>query len=85
VRTTLTLEDDVVTELERLQRARREPFKRTVNEVLRAGIAALRAGRNPQRAGGPFRTETASLGTPRLKTLDDVSEVLAYGEGEDHR
>jgi hypothetical protein len=84
MRTTLTLEEDVATELERLNRARREPFKRTVNEVLRAGIAALR-GRRRQPARARFATETASLGRPRLKSLDDISEVLAYGEGEEHR
>ena len=84
MRTTLTLEDDVAAELERLQRARREPFKRTVNEVLRAGIAALRR-RKGERPDGPFRTEAAALGKPRLKSLDDISEVLAYGEGEEHR
>jgi hypothetical protein len=84
MRTTLTLEDDVATELERLRRARREPFKQTVNEVLRAGIVALRS-RKEQRPEVRFRTETASLGKPRLKSLDDISEVLAYGEGEEHR
>ncbi len=84
MRTTLTLEDDVATELDRLHRARREPFKRTVNEVLRAGIAALRS-RKQQRPETRFCTESASLGQPRLKSLDDISEVLAYGEGEEHR
>jgi hypothetical protein len=31
------------------------------------------------------RTEPASLGAPRLKDLDNISEVLAFAEGEDHR
>jgi hypothetical protein len=82
MRTTITLEDDVAMELGKLQRARAEPFKQTVNAVLRAGLASLakRPARNPQ----PYRTEPVSLGVPRLKNLDDISEVLAFAEGETH-
>lgn len=84
MRTTLSLDDDVAIELQRLQRKRSEPFKQTVNAVLRAGLAAL-VGRQRRQTTPPVRTEPASLGTPRLKNLDNVSEVLAFAEGEDHR
>lgn len=84
MRTTLTLDDDVAVELQRLQRKRREAFKQTVNAVLRAGLSTLssrrRAGETPA-----VRTETASLGAPRLKNLDNISEVLAFAEGEAYR
>jgi hypothetical protein len=84
MRTTLTVDDDVAIELQRLQRKRREAFKQTVNAVLRAGLSALsvrpRATETPRR-----QTEPASLGTPRLKDLDNISEVLAFAEGEAHR
>jgi hypothetical protein len=82
MRTTLTLEEDVAAELGRLQKARDEPFKRTVNVVLRAGLATLGAKRALKTRR--YRTEPISLGTPRLKNLDDISEVLAFGEGESH-
>jgi hypothetical protein len=84
MRTTLTLDDDVVIELERLQRERREPFKQTVNAVLRAGLSTI-AGRKRGKPGPRFRTQPAALGAPRLKNLDNISEVLAFAEGEDHR
>jgi hypothetical protein len=84
VRTTLSLDDDVAIELQRLQRKRREAFKQTVNAVLRAGLTML-AGRGRDRQTPPVRTVPASLGTPRLKDLDNISEVLAFAEGEDHR
>ena len=82
MRTTLTLEEDVTAELGRLQKARNESFKRTVNAVLRAGLATLGAKR-PLKSRR-YQTEPVSLGTPRLKNLDDISEVLAFAEGETH-
>ena len=82
MRTTVTLEDDVAKEMAKLQKARDESFKETLNAVLRAGLASLQAKR--PRAPAAYRTRPVSLGTPRLKNLDDISEVLAFGEGEDH-
>lgn len=83
MRTTLTLEDDVALEIAKLQKARDESFKETVNALLRAGLASVRARR--QGAARAYRTEPISLGAPRLQNVDDVSEVLAFAEGEDHR
>ena len=82
MRTTVTLEDDVALEIAKLQKARDESFKDTVNALLRAGLASVRARR--QSGARAYRTEPASLGVPRLTNLDDISEVLAFGEGEDH-
>lgn len=83
MRTTLTLDDDVTVELQRLQAARKEGFKQTVNAVLRAGIAALHERR--PRARPRYRTEPVSLGPPRVRNVDDISEVLAVAEGDDYR
>jgi hypothetical protein len=81
MRTTLTLEDDVAKEVNRLRKARGESLKETINALLRAGIAAL--SKAPRaRTKAAFRTEPASLGTPRLKSLDNIDEVLAFAEGE---
>jgi hypothetical protein len=83
MRTTVTLEQDVAGELMKLRKSRNESFKRTLNAVLRAGLASLAQKRSRRTA--VYRTEPVSLGAPRLKNLDDISEVLAYGEGEDHK
>lgn len=84
MRTTLTLEDDVARQIDELRRRRGEGLKETVNRVLRAGIAALTA--EPGKAAvAPFRTEPADCGEPRLASLDDIAEVLAFAEGEDFR
>jgi len=82
MRTTLTLDDDVAVELRRLREKRGEAFKDTVNRALRAGLTVLSGGGKPRRAR--YRTEPVSLGTPRLKNLDDIAAVLAFAEGEDH-
>lgn len=80
-RTTLTLDDDVNKELERLRRERNEKFRTIVNEALRAGLLALR--NKPPTPGPPYRTEPVSLGSPRLPNLDNIAEVLALAEGDD--
>jgi plasmid stability protein len=80
MRTTLTLDDDVAVKLKAA--ARHRPFKVVVNEVLRAGLRALEK-RTPSRR--PYRTSGFDLGPSLVGSLDNVEEVLARAEGEDHR
>ncbi len=82
MRTTLTLDDDVAVLLRRLAERRRAPFKRIVNEAMRAGLAAL-AG-EPRSRRRPYRMKPVSLGRPRLLNIDNIAEVLAVAEGERH-
>lgn len=85
MRTTLTLDDDVTKQLERLQKARSESFKAIVNEVMRAGLIALQTQKDAAPAAKPYETPSFSVGKARLASLDDIAEVLALGEGEDFR
>lgn len=80
MRTTLTLEDDVAREIERLRKERDLGLKEIVNAALRRGLAAMEA---PPAAHERFRTRTVSLGRRLLGNLDDVAGVLAAAEGED--
>lgn len=81
MRTTVTLDDDVRARLESEQRKRRIGFKALLNEVLRAGLDALdQTSRRP----GPFITKGFDLGPSIIGSLDNVEEVLARAEGEDH-
>ena len=82
MRTTLTLDDDVAKEIRRLARETNRPFKQAVNGALRAGIAALAARKRAPRLR--YRVKPASLGKPRLPNVDNIAEVLAIAEGEDH-
>lgn len=81
MRTTLTLDDDVAVRLVEEQERRGASFKDTVNAVLRAGLDAT-AREAPCE---PFRTSGFALGPSLVGSLDNVAEVLARAEGEDHR
>jgi hypothetical protein len=81
MRTTLTLDDDVTVQLERLRRARDASLKELVNEALRLGLREMSA---PQKKRKPFRTQVSHMGKP-LINLDNTAEVLAFIEGEDFK
>jgi hypothetical protein len=80
MRTTLTLDEDVVIRLKAA--ARNRPFKTVVNEALRAGLRALER-RAPARK--PYRTRGFNLGPSLVGSLDNVEEVLSRVEGEHHK
>jgi hypothetical protein len=81
MRTTLTLDEDVAVELERLRSTRNRSLKQLINEALRLGLRIMTA--SPKK-GEPFRTETVSMRC-RLPNVDNIAEVLAVAEGENHR
>ena len=79
MRTTLSLDEDVAAQLDRLRKSRGESLKALVNEALRRGLKQMLT-RNRQRK--PFRTAAVELGRCRIGNLDNVSEALSVGEGE---
>jgi len=83
MRTTLTLDDDVAIELKRLCSVRGVKFKQAVNQALRAGLRALQEPVSGD--GDPYRTPPVSLGRPTYPDLDNVAELLAVAEGDEHR
>jgi hypothetical protein len=81
-RTTLTLDPDVAAELERRRRRRGTTLKAEVNELLRAGLSRVSEPATPTRR---FETTVLPLGRPLVESFDDIAEVLALAEGEEHR
>jgi hypothetical protein len=81
MRTTLTLDDDVAAELERLKRTQGKRFKAIVNDALRRGLREHR----PAGPKKPIRTQSVWLGQPRLANVDNIAEVLSFAEGEDFK
>jgi Arc/MetJ family transcription regulator len=79
MRTTLTLDDDVAAELERLRRIERKRFKTVVNEALRRGLRQDGLG---AAQGAKLRTRSVSLGEFKLGSVDNVAEVLSGLEGK---
>lgn len=78
MRTTLTLDDDVAAQLEQLRRKEHVKLRDLVNDALRRGL------RTRQQTAPPHKVVTRVFRTGRclLPNLDDISEVLAYAEGE---
>ena len=81
MRTTLTLDDDVAAQIEQLRRDGDSSLRDLVNEALRRGLREIRG---PQHERKPFQTEVHAMGAPRIG-IDNISEALAYSEGEGFR
>lgn len=80
MRTTITLEKDVASRLERLKKTR--PFKELVNEALRAGLTEIE--RSHAKKLRPYSLKTVK-GRPLRTDLDNVSELIAEIEGDNSR
>jgi hypothetical protein len=81
-RTTLTLDPDVVKELERRRRERGTTMKQEVNDLLRSGLSQATA---TAPRGKRFETKPLPLGKPLVESFDDIAEVLEISEGEGHQ
>jgi hypothetical protein len=75
---TLTLEEDVAVQIERLRRARDASLKDIVNDALRLG---LREMLDVPRKRKQIRTQAFHMGEP-LINIDNVAEALAYLESD---
>ena len=77
MRTTVTLDSDVASRIERMKKTR--PFKQLVNDALRAGLDQIERE-------SVSEIERYSLtpvaGEPRRSDLDNVAELLAEVEGD---
>jgi hypothetical protein len=82
MRTTLTIDDDVAVELERLRRTRDASLKDVVNEALRCGLREMTA---PPKKHKPFRTKSFDGGRLLVTSIDNIGELLAEIEGEWYR
>lgn len=81
MRTTLTIDDDVLDRARALADRLHSPFRRVVNEALRAG---LQVAEEPARSR-PYRTRPHKLGLKAGRSLDNIQELIAQIEGEAHR
>lgn len=81
MRTTLTIDDDVAVQLERLRRERDASLKDVVNDALRRGLRDMATKPKPRK---PFRMKTYDMGEP-LFPIDNVAEAIAHAEGDDYK
>lgn len=82
MRTTLTIDDDVAVQLERVRRQNDVSLKELVNDALRRGLRDIGA---PAKKRKPFRTEPHNGGTCPLSNLDNIEEVISLLEGDLHK
>jgi len=80
MRTTLTLDADVAIKARKGAAKLGRPFKEVVNMALRAGLDSVLTPPTSK----PFRTKPRPLGLGDGLSYDNVSELLASAEGEDH-
>jgi len=76
MRTTVTLDDDVVVAVERLRRQRSLGLSEAINEMVRAGLAVRRERR-------PFRQRSRSIGL--RVDVTNVADALEVLEGPANR
>ena len=80
MRTTLTLDPDVAAKAKRGAIRLRKPFKEVINAALRVGLDEILA----PPAAKPYVTKARPLGLRQGFSYDNISELIAAGEGEDH-
>ena len=81
MRTTLTLDEDVLDKARAVAGQLRVPLKTVVNEALRVG---LREVEKPAKQR-PYRTRPRAMGLRKGYSLDNIQELLAQAEGENFR
>ncbi len=82
IRTTVSLDQDVLERVKAESRQRGEPFKKTLNELLRLAVSLDKAA--PSRK--PFKIRPfANTGPIPGLNYDNISELLDYAEGKDRR
>jgi len=81
MRTTLSIDDDVMGRARAVAAKLRTPFRTIVNEALRAGLDKVEQPAKQRR----YKTEPHAMGLLPGRNLDNIQELLAQIEGEDSR
>ena len=81
MRTTITLDEDVLDNARILKEKLGIPFKAVINKALRIGLVKVEQPAK-QRS---YRTKPHEMGLRKGYDLDNIQELLAQAEGEDFR
>jgi hypothetical protein len=79
IRTTVTLDDDVVERVKQVSRARGASFRQTLNEVIRVGLTAAPTKKRV------FKVRGTAMGYRPELNYDKISALLEYAEGPWHK
>ncbi len=81
MRTTLTLDPDIAARARKGAARLHKPFKEIINAALRVGLDEILA----PPVAKPYHTKARPLGLRRGFSYDNISELIAAAEGEDHQ
>ena len=81
IRTTVTLDDDVLARVTAFSRRQGIPFRRALNDLLRAGILS----ESGLRSAPPFQVKPRRMGVAPGVNYDCIGELLETAEGPLHR
>jgi len=81
IRTTVTLDDDVVARVKRESQSRGESFRDTLNDLLRAALVGM--DNQPRRR--ELCIKPTAMGHKPGLNYDNIESLIEYGEGERHR
>lgn len=82
MRTTLTIEDDVIFGIKQIQKSEPDkPFKVLVNEILRRGLQTA----PEKKVKAPFKVRSRPLGLRKDLNFDNIEEVLDILDGVHRR
>ncbi len=79
MRTTLTIDDDLIRELREKAHETGSPFKEVVNKAIRAGIRQI----DKPTPSKPYKCKSYSLGYPPLADLDHALDLADRLETEE--
>jgi hypothetical protein len=81
MRTTLTIDDDVLDWARMLSQKLHTPFRRVVNKALRVGLATVELPTKSRH----YRTKPHKMSLRIEKNLDNIQGLLTQSEGADFR
>jgi hypothetical protein len=79
MRTTLSIEDEILNRAKRVARRSRVSFKETINRALRLGLDKL----DPRSQPKPYRCTTYRMGFPPSLNLDKALQIASLLEDEE--
>ena len=81
MRTTITIDNDVLERARAVSAKMHTPFKTIINEALRAGLDHVE---QPAKRRN-YKTKPHAMGLKAGRNIDNIQELLAQIEGEDSR